>query len=99
MLVEYARVSTMDQNTSFSVFAEFERSPIRERSSTRLSAARERGVRLGRPQALIERQRAALVAMVERGVTKTAAARRLSVHLSTVTRVLRLHRVGVVGVD
>lgn len=77
-------------------FAEFERSLIRERSSAGLDAARARGVRLGRPESLTDRQRAAVVAMVERGATRTAAARRFSVHLSTITRVLRVHRAGLV---
>lgn len=73
-------------------FAEFERSLIRERSAAGLSAARERGVRLGRPESLTVRQRAAVVRMCEAGATYAAAGRRFSVHPSTVTRVLRVAR-------
>lgn len=70
-------------------FAEFERTLIRERSMAGLVAARERGVRLGRPEALSARQRASVVRMFARGVTRAEVARRFSVHASTVTRVLR----------
>jgi len=69
-------------------FAEFERSLIRERSAAGLAAARERGVRLGRPEALSGRQREAVVRLWGAGLTRAEIARRYSVHPSTVTRVL-----------
>lgn len=75
-------------------FAEFERSLIRERSVAGLVAARERGVRLGRPEALDRRQRLAAVRMREGGATLAEVARRFSVHPSTVTRLVRLAREG-----
>jgi DNA invertase Pin-like site-specific DNA recombinase len=69
-------------------FAEFERSLIRERSSAGLVAAKERGVKLGRPRALSERDEAAAVRLVARGVTHREAARRYGVTRATVERAL-----------
>lgn len=69
-------------------FAEFERSLIRERSAAGLVAARERGVRLGRPRSLSSRKEAAIVRLVHSGVSQSEVARRYSVHQRTVARVL-----------
>ena len=71
-------------------FAEFERSLIRERSSAGLVAARERGVKLGRPSKLTAKQGAAICRMVRAGVPKEEVARRFSVHSRTVSRIVDL---------
>lgn len=70
-------------------FAEFERSLIRERSAAGLVAARERGVRLGRPRGVTVEEEAAMRGLVEAGVSRAEVARRFSVHSRTVSRVLR----------
>ena len=69
-------------------FAEFERSLIRERSAAGLVAARERGVRLGRPRVVTAEDEAAMCRLVDGGVSRAEVARRFSVHQRTVTRVL-----------
>lgn len=74
-------------------FAEFERNMIRERSMAGQIAARERGVRIGRPRSMTPGVEAAVVRMVESGAGLSAAARRYDVHLSSAKRaVLRARR-------
>ena len=70
-------------------FAEFERSLIRERSAAGLVAARERGVRLGRPRGLSARAEAAAVRLFRSGVSKAEVARRYAVHPKTVDRAVQ----------
>lgn len=70
-------------------FAQFEWSMIRERSMAGQRAARERGVRVGRPRCLSPSREAALAAAVGRGLTIAAAARRFHVTESTAGRVVQ----------
>ena len=73
-------------------FAEFERSLIRERSAAGLVAARERGVQLGRPRAMIARAEAAVVKLVQSGVSQSEVAGRYAVHRATVERAVQRAR-------
>ncbi len=75
------------------VFAEFERSLIRERTTAGLRAAKERGVRLGRPEgsALDDLLPAALAAQ-RKGVGLRAFARENKVAESTLRRVMKQHK-------
>ena len=70
-------------------FAEFERSMVRERTRAGLAAARERGVRLGRPAKLSPHQQQEVLKAVRDG-SKTAAdaARLFGLHRSNITRLL-----------
>jgi len=70
-------------------FAEFERSMVRERTRAGLAAARERGVKVGRPAKLSRRQQQEVIRTVRDG-SKTAAdaARLFGLHRSNITRLL-----------
>jgi len=70
-------------------FAEFERSMVRERTRAGLAAARERGVKVGRPAKLSRRQQQEVTRTVRDG-SKTAAdaARLFGLHRSNITRLL-----------
>ena len=64
------------------VFAEFERSMIRERIKWALAVKRSQGVKLGRPRRRIDPERLATVA----GLPEREAARRLGIPRSTLQR-------------
>jgi DNA invertase Pin-like site-specific DNA recombinase len=70
-------------------FAEFERLMIRERTRAGLTAARERGTRVGRPAKLSPHQQQEVIRTVRDG-SKTAAdaARLFGMHRSNITRLL-----------
>ena len=70
-------------------FAEFERSMVRERTRAGLAAARDRGVRVGRPAKLSRHQQEEVIRAVRDG-SKTAAdaARLFGLHRSNITRLL-----------
>ena len=70
-------------------FAEFERSMVRERTRAGLAAARDRGVKVGRPANLNAHQQQEIIRSVRDG-SKTAAdaARLVGVHRSSITRLL-----------
>ena len=70
-------------------FAEFERSMLRERTGAGLAAARERGVKVGRPAKLSPHQQQKIIRTVRDG-SKTAAdaARLFGLHRSSITRLL-----------
>jgi DNA invertase Pin-like site-specific DNA recombinase len=70
-------------------FAEFERSMVRERTRAGLVAARDRGVKLGRPAKLTPQQQQEVIRTVSDG-SKTAAdaARLFGMHRSNITRLL-----------
>jgi len=70
-------------------FAEFERSMVRERTRVGLAAARDRGVKVGRPANLNAHQQQEIIRSVRDG-SKTAAdvARLVGVHRSSITRLL-----------
>ena len=70
-------------------FAEFERSMVRERTRAGLAAARDRGVKLGRPGKLTPQQQQEVIRTVRDG-SKTAAdaARLFRIHRSNISRLL-----------
>ena len=70
-------------------FAEFERSMVRERTRAGLAAARDRGVKVGRPAKLSPHQQQEVIRAVRAG-SKTAAdaARLFGLHRSNITRLL-----------
>jgi DNA invertase Pin-like site-specific DNA recombinase len=70
-------------------FAEFERSMVRERTRAGLAAARDRGVKVGRPDKLSPHQHEEIIRTVRDG-SKTAAdaARLFGLHRSSVGRLL-----------
>ena len=70
-------------------FAEFERSMVRERTMAGLAAARDRGVKVGRPAKLTPHQQQEIIRTVREG-SKTAAdaARLFGLHRSSITRLL-----------
>src|ERR1700730_16662338 len=70
-------------------FAEFERSMFRERTRAGLAAARDRGVKVGRPAKLSRRQQEEVIRTVRDG-SKTAAdtGRLFGLHRSNITRLL-----------
>jgi DNA invertase Pin-like site-specific DNA recombinase len=70
-------------------FAEFERSMVRERTRVGLTAARDRGVKLGRPSKLTPQQQQEVIRTVRDG-SKTAAdaARLFGIHRSNINRLL-----------
>ena len=70
-------------------FAEFERSMVRERTRAGLVAARDRGVKVGRPAKLSLHQQQEIIRTVRAG-SKTAAdaARVFGLHRSSITRLL-----------
>lgn len=71
------------------IFAEFERSMIRERSMAGQKAAMERGVHCGRPRSLEKQKEAELVRLYQTGLyTMQALANRYDVGLSSVKRAI-----------
>src|SRR5215831_12061591 len=70
-------------------FAEFERSMVRERTRAGLAAARDRGVKVGRPAKLSAHQQQEIIRTVREG-SKTAAdaARLFGLHRSSIARLL-----------
>lgn len=73
--------------------AQLERSIIRERTVAGQVAAIKRGVTFGRPKLLSPENEAAVLAMVDSGVTQSATARHFGVSLIVVRR-LRAERIG-----
>lgn len=73
--------------------AQLERSIIRERTVAGQVAAIKRGVMFGRPKLLSPEKEAAVLAMVDSGVTQSATARHFGVSLIVVRR-LRAERLG-----
>lgn len=73
--------------------AQLERSIIRERTVAGQVAAIKRGVMFGRPKLLSPENEAAVLAMVDSGVTQSATARHFGVSLIVVRR-LRAERLG-----
>jgi DNA invertase Pin-like site-specific DNA recombinase len=71
------------------IFAEFERSMIRERSMAGQKIARENGIHCGRPRALSKEQEAELVRLYQTGLyTMQTLATRYDIHLSAVKRAI-----------
>lgn len=77
----------------FASLAEFERELIRERTKAGMTAAKERGVRIGRPAKLTAIQIEQARSWVESGcLTRAVAARRLGVDVATLRRALTSSR-------
>lgn len=74
--------------TVFAGMAEFERELIHQRTSHGRSAARERGVRFGRPPKLTADQRALAVRLIAEGKSVREAAGLLNCHPATLYRAL-----------
>lgn len=68
--------------------AEFEREMIRDRTKAGMEAARQRGVRLGRPYKMTKKQIDEAIAMVHEGRTRTAIAAHFKVSALTLRRAL-----------
>jgi DNA invertase Pin-like site-specific DNA recombinase len=74
--------------TVFAGIAEFERDLIHQRTSSGRAAARERGVRFGRPPKLTAEQVALGARLVEEGTSVREAAKLLQCHHATLYRAL-----------
>lgn len=74
----------------FAVLAEYERDLIRSRTIEGLAAARERGKRLGRQEALNQEQKENLVTLRRTGQSLRQLARTFGVSKTTILRYLRL---------
>ena len=72
-----------------SVFSDFERNLIVERTRAGLAAAKSRGVRLGRQSTITARQLRNAKALRQSGMSVTAIAKRISVGRSTLYRHMR----------
>ena len=78
------------------VFAELERANLRERTHAGIKAARDKGVKFGRPSKLTEAQRQDIIRRVSAGdLTAADAARLYGVDPATVARVLKRAKAGV----
>jgi DNA invertase Pin-like site-specific DNA recombinase len=71
------------------VMAEFEREMISERTVAGMVAARNRGVRVGRPLKLSEFQRREAASMLDAGKARSDIAALLGVHVGTLRRALK----------
>jgi DNA invertase Pin-like site-specific DNA recombinase len=78
--------------TVFAGIAEFERDLIRERTSTGRTAARQRGVRFGRPPKLTAVQAALAARLLAEGQSVREVARTFGVHAATIYRLPRPSR-------
>ena len=73
----------------FGSLAEFERGLIRERVKAGLEAAKKKGKKFGRPEALNEKDRAMAIAMFNGGATKIDIARHFNVTRQTIYTLLK----------
>lgn len=73
----------------FGSLAEFERSLIRERVKAGLDAARKKGKKFGRPEALSEKDKDMALAMRGGGATKIDIARHFKVTRQTIYSILK----------
>jgi DNA invertase Pin-like site-specific DNA recombinase len=71
------------------VMAEFERELMSERTVAGMAAARNRGVRVGRPPKLTEFQRREAASMLDDGKARSDIAALLNVHVGTLRRALK----------
>ena len=75
----------------FGSLAEFERGLLRERVKAGLAAAKNKGVKFGRPNALSEKDKEIALAMFNSGETKIAIARHFNVTRQTIYTLLKSH--------
>lgn len=75
--------------TMFAGIAEFERAVVHQRTSAWRSAAKQNGVRFGRPPALEGEQIALGQKLRDEGLSPRQVAKALKVHPSMIYRVLR----------
>ena len=75
----------------FGSLAEFERGLIRERVKAGLTAAKNKGTKFGRPQALKEPDKDMALAMFNGGATKIAIARHFNVTRQTIYTLLKAY--------
>ena len=75
----------------FGSLAEFERGLIRERVKAGLAAAKKKGVKFGRPDALTEKDKEMALAMFNGGATKIDIARHFNVTRQTIYTLLKVH--------
>lgn len=74
--------------TIFAGIAEFERGLILQRTSEGRNAAKQRGVKFGRPAALTIEQTTTALRLIEEGEAVRSVARLLGVHVATLYRAL-----------
>lgn len=72
--------------TVFAGIAEFERDLIRERTSSGRLAAKQRGVRFGRPEKMNEEQKSLAVRLLQEGKSVSEIAKTFNVHKATIYR-------------
>ncbi|KTD16842.1 transposase (resolvase, DNA invertase) [Legionella jordanis] len=70
----------------FAGIAEFERDLIRERTSAGRLAAKQRGVRIGRPKKMNEEQKLLAKRLLEENKSVTEIAKTFNVHKATIYR-------------
>ena len=75
----------------FGSLAEFERGLLRDRVKAGLAAAKNKGVKFGRPNALSEKDKEIAFAMFNSGETKIAIARHFNVTRQTIYTLLKSH--------
>ena len=74
--------------TIFAGIAEFERDLIRERTSAGRTAAKQRGVRFGRPNKINDEQKSLTLRLLQEGKSVSEIAKTFNVHSTTIYRVL-----------
>ncbi|MDK2375040.1 recombinase family protein [Serratia fonticola] len=74
-----------------SAVAEFERDLLRERTHSGIARAKAAGKRIGRPHSLNEKQRLAVIARIDSGISISAIAREFSTTRQTILRVKVAH--------
>ncbi len=72
--------------TIFAGIAEFERDLIRERTSTGRAAAKQRGIRFGRPKKMNEEQKLLAQRLLEENKSVREIAKTFNVHKATIYR-------------
>ena len=83
----------------FGVLAEYERNLIRARTIEGLAAARERGQRLGRQEALNQEQKKSLIMLRRNGQSLRQLAQTFNISKTTVLRYLRLEAEKIARLD
>ncbi len=74
--------------TIFAGIAEFERDLIRERTSAGRTAAKQRGVRFGRPKKINDGQKSLTLRLLQEGKSVSEIAKTFNVHNTTIYRLM-----------